>query len=119
MSRHHDPIGTRRIVYGVLSWLALGAAWWAVLRRDHRTWLPELLVPTAALVVVSALTLLWVRHNLGIYQRKGPRRGVPEVQEPWLRDSLGRRLELPVELTGARLVRVVVDGDVKRYEVVS
>lgn len=106
-------------MYGVLSWVALGIAWWAVLRRDPRAWLPELLVPTVALVVVTVLTLLWVRHNLGIYQRKGPRRGVPEVHEPWVSDSLGRRLELPAGVAGARLVRVVLDGDVKRYEVVS
>ena len=119
MSRHCDPLGTRRTVYGVLSWIALGVAWWAVLRRDHRTWLPELIVPTVALVVVTALTLLWVRHNLGIYQRKGARRGIPEVHAPWVSDSLGRRLELLSHAAGARVVRVVLDGDVKRYEVVA
>jgi hypothetical protein len=119
VSRHRDPLGTRRVVYGVLSWIALGIAWWAVLHRDHRTWLPQLVVPTASLVVVTVLTLLWVRHNLGIYQRKGPRQGVPEVDDPWVSDSLGRRLDLPADVAGARHVRVVLDGDVKRYEVLA
>jgi hypothetical protein len=117
VSKHTDPIGTRRIFVGLLSWLALGAAWWGVLRRDSRTWLPELLVPVVALVVVTALTLLWVRHNLGIYQRKGPRTGLPHSDAPWLTDSLGRHLDLPVAALSARHVRLVLDGDTKRYEV--
>ena len=117
MSRHSDPIGTRRIVVGVLSWLALGTAWWAVLSRDSRTWLPQLLVPAVALVAVTALTLLWVRHNLGIYQRKGPRSGLPSTPATWTADSLGRRLDLPAAALSARRVHVVLDGDVKRYEV--
>ena len=119
MTKHADPLGTRRVLVGLVSWVVLGLAWWGVLRRDARTWLPELLVPSAALVIVTVLTLLWVRHNRGIYQRKGPRKGVPEVDAPWTADSLGRRLELPPSALDARVVRVVVDGDVKRYEVVS
>jgi hypothetical protein len=117
VSRHSDPLGTRRVVVGVASWIALGLAWYAVLHRDARTWLPQLLIPTVSLVVVTALTLLWVRHNLGIYQRKGPRRGIPAVDQPWTADSLGRRLELPAAVEAAPVVRLVLDGDVKRYEV--
>jgi hypothetical protein len=117
VSKHTDPIGTRRLLVGALSWIALAAAWWAVLQRDSRTWVPELLVPAVALVVVTALTLLWVRHNLGIFQRKGPRTGLPETHAPWERDSLGRHLDLPVAALSARQVTLVLDGDVKRYEV--
>ena len=119
VSKHSDPLRARRVALGALSWVVLGAAWYGVLHRDSRTWLPQLLVPAASLVVVTVLTLAWVRHNLGIYERKGPRRGVPQADAPWTEDSLGRRLELPDEVLGARLVRVDVDGGVKRYRVAS
>lgn len=117
MSKHADPIGTRRLVVGVLSWLVLVLAWWLVLERDPRTWVYELSVPVVSAVVVTVVTLYWVRHNLGIYQRKGPRRGVPAVDDPWTRDSLGRRLELAPDLDRARVVRLELHGHVKRYEV--
>lgn len=118
MTKHIDPLGTRRLVYGVVAWVVLGLAWWDVLRRDARTWLPELLVPAVSLVVVFVVTLVWVRHNRGIYRRKGPRQGLPGVDEPWVVDSLGRRLELAPDASDAAVVRVVLEGDVKRYEVV-
>jgi hypothetical protein len=115
--KHSDPLRVRRVVYGLLAWVLLGVAWWAVLQRDPRTWLAQLLVPAVAAVVVTAVTLFWVRHNLGIYQRKGPRRGVPAVDEPWTHDSLGRPLAFSPRLAEAPVVRLdLVDG-VKRYEV--
>jgi len=118
VAKHADLMGTRRVVYGVIAWLTLAAAWWGVLRRDTHTWIPQLLVPVVAFVVVTVLTLAWVRHNLGIYQRKGPRRGLPDAEAPWTHDSLGRQLELEPGLRDARVVRVDLDGDVKRYGVV-
>jgi len=111
-----DPLGARRVVVGVVSWFVLGVAWWVVLERDPRTWWYELAVPAVSLLVVTVLTLAWVRHNLGIYERKGPRRGVPGVEAPWTHDSLGRRLDLTAGLDEARVVRASVDGEVKRYE---
>lgn len=119
MSRHADPIGTRRVLWGVCAWFLLALAWWDVLRRDSRTWLPELLVPAITLVVVTVVTLYWVRHNLGIYQRKGPRKGLPDADAPWVADSLGRRLEFAPGVADARVIRVGIEGDVKRYEVGS
>ena len=117
VSKHADPLGVRRVLWGVGAWLLLALAWWVVLRRDARTWLPELLVPAVAVVVVTVVTLYWVRHNLGIYQRKGPRKGLPAGDAPWVQDSLGRRLEFASGVSNARVVRVDLDGDVKRYEV--
>lgn len=118
MSKHLDPLAGRRVVVGVLSWVLLLLAWVLVLQRDPRTWLYQLAVPVVTLVVVTVVTFAWVRHNLGIYVRKGPRRGLPAVDRPWTSDSLGRRLELPTDLAEARVVRLTVRGDVKAYEVV-
>jgi hypothetical protein len=117
VSKHTDPMATRRLVVGVLSWAVFAVAWWLVLRRDPSSWLPDLAVPVVSLVVVTVLTLAWVRHNLGIYRRKGPRRGLPAVDAPWTHDSIGRPLVLPQEALTARFVTVdVVDG-LKAYEV--
>jgi hypothetical protein len=119
VTKHSDPLGARRVVFGVLAWVALALAWWVVLQRDPRTWLVQLAVPVVSLVVVTVLTLAWVRHNLGIYQRKGPRRGLPAVDAPWTEDSLGRRLVLADGLAAARVVRLDLRDDVKHYEVES
>jgi len=119
VTKHADPISHRRLVVGVVSWVVLGLAWWRVLDRDPREWVYELSVPVVSLVAVTVLTLWWVRHNLGIYQRKGPRRGVPAVDAHWSHDSLGRALVLDEGVTTGRVVRVVLEGDVKRYEVRS
>jgi len=117
VSRHADPISTRRLVVGVASWALLLLAWWLVLERDPRSWAAELAVPVVAVVVVTVVTLWWVRHNLGIYQRKGPRRGLPDVSAPWTQDSLGRPLVLADGVAQAPVVRLRLDGDLKRYEV--
>jgi hypothetical protein len=117
MGKHADPLGTRRVVLGVLAWLLLGLAWWLVLRRDPSSWVGDLLVPLVAALVVAPLTAAWVRHNRRIYQRKGPRRGLPAVASPWATDSLGVPLELPEPALQAGLVRLSLAGGVKRYEV--
>lgn len=117
VSKHADPLGTCRVAYGAIAWVVLVVAWWQVLSRGPQTWVSQLVVPVLAVVVVTAMTLGWVRHNLGIYQRKGPRHGLPEADAPWTTDSLGRRLEFTPGLEDARFVRLDLHGDVKRYEV--
>lgn len=115
--RKIDPLQRRRVLTGLLAWIAFGLSWWLVLRRDPRTWQEQLLVPASSLFLVTAVTLLWVRHNLAIFRRKGPRRGLPVVDAPWTHDSLGRPLALPAQARLARVVEVHVEHSVKRYEV--
>jgi hypothetical protein len=116
MARHADPLRVRRPAYGALAWLAFAVTWWFVLRRDPRAWLPDLAVPVVTVVVVTVLTLAWVKHNLRIYRRKGPRRGRPDPGGPWRTDSLGRRLQFARSSKTASVVTVSVRGGVKRYE---
>ncbi len=79
------------------------------------------LLQIAVLVgVVLAITTWWVRHNVGIYRRKGPRLGRLDIPPVVDEDRLGRRVTwtMPGGALGAHAQRhlvVELDGDVKTY----
>jgi hypothetical protein len=111
------------IVVALLFWLAL-AGMWVRLVAEHKATIPAFrntLFELAALAgVLLAITTWWIRHNVGIYRRKGPRRGRMDVPPDTTRDRLGRRVRwaLPGGPQAARvepLLVVEVDGDVKIY----
>lgn len=89
--------------------------WWSCV-------LPTTLLSDAALAILSilgvslctvALTMGWVRYNLGIYRRKGPRRKNPDVLEVFAMDALGRELVHAgwEAQRASRLITVSVDGE--------
>ena len=97
---------------------ALFFIWWGQVLQV--TSLPEAALAVLVLLSVSLLTAVatagWVRYNLGIYRRKGPRRTVPDVAEDVGTDALGRKLVHPGagELRSARVVTVSLsDGNGK------
>jgi hypothetical protein len=111
------------IVVALVFWLAL-VGMWARLVAEHKVTIPALrdtLVEIAALAgVLLAITTWWIRHNVGIYRRKGPRRGHADVPPDTTRDRLDRSLRwaIPGGPQAARaqpLLVVEVDGDVKTY----
>ena len=111
------------IVIGLAFW-ALFAALWAKLFADHKAGLVafrDTAIQLAAFVgVVVAVTTWWIRHNVGIYRRKGPRRGRPSRPPRTDEDRLGRavRWDLPGGAIAARdhdHLIVELDGDVKTY----
>jgi hypothetical protein len=64
-------------------------------------------------LLAALLTVGWVRYNLGIYRRKGPRRSVTEVRETFDADALGRKIAHPGldALRSARQVTVSVTAE--------
>lgn len=103
-----------------LAW-TLFIAWWdevipQITRRDATLafWLIGLTV-----AVTAVLTTAWVRYNIGIFRRKGPRRTVPNVPERYDADTLGRRVEGPgfPAVRSAPVVVVSVRDGVKVFEV--
>jgi len=97
---------------------ALFFTWWGQVLRT--TSLPEGAWAVLLILSVSLLTALatvgWVRYNVGIYRRKGPRRTVTDVAEDVGTDALGRKLVHPgaEALRGARVVAVsLADGNGK------
>lgn len=67
----------------------------------------------------SVLTLLWIRHNVAIFRRKGPRKALPSVSEERTDDHLGRKLDHPGtdRLKSASVVFVSRKGDRKHFEI--
>ena len=104
----------------VLGWAALGWAWWRVAERGQLPTAGMVLTPVLLALATYAVTSWWVRHNLAIYRRKGPRRSVPGAAWPYLTDRRGRMLRMDrAEVRAAREVVVEIgpDGD-KHYRAV-
>ena len=89
--------------------------WWSLV-------LPVTLLSDAAWAILAILvvslctvviTLGWVRYNLGIYRRKGPRRKNPDAPEVFAKDALGRELVHAgwEAQRSSRLISVSVDGE--------
>ncbi len=104
----------------IFGWI-LFFAWWArvlsnAVGKDIATALLFIALTLASTVVV---TLVWVRYNIGIFRRKGPRRNVTKVDERYETDVLGRRIvgAETAALKRARTVEVSVVDGAKRFDV--
>jgi hypothetical protein len=104
----------------ILTWI-LFVYWWNQV-------IPQITVEDASMaflvifltfLICSVLTLLWVRYNVGIFRRKGPRKNLPSVSEEREADYLGRRLDHPGYdyLKGAPHVVVSREEDRKNFKV--
>ena len=89
--------------------------WWSLVLPA--TLLSDAVWAILAILVVSlctvVLTLGWVRYNLGIYRRKGPRRKNLDVPEVFAMDALGRDLVHGgwEALRASRRITVAIDGE--------
>jgi hypothetical protein len=111
------------IVVGALSWLLLAGLWALLILKGKATpaAFRDTLFQLAVLMgAVLAITMWWIRHNVGIHNRKGPRRGRADVLPAVDQDRLGRRVRWAMP-GGARTARaqehliVELDDDVKVY----
>ena len=112
--------GILHALLAVLTWI-LFISWWNQV-------IPQVTVEDASMaflvifltfLICSVLTLLWVRHNVGIFRRKGPRKNLPSVSEEREADYLGRKLDHPGYdfLKDAPLVIVSREEDRKHFNV--
>jgi len=112
--------GILHALLAVLTWI-LFISWWNQV-------IPQVTVEDASMaflvifltfLICSVLTLLWVRHNVGIFRRKGPRKNLPPVSEERETDYLGRKLDHPGYdfLKDAPLVIVSREEDRKHFNV--
>jgi hypothetical protein len=113
--------GTFHALIVIFGW-GLFVYWWnqVLPQVDSRDPVIALVFIGATVLATVLGTLLWVRYNIGIFRRKGPRKSLTHVTEDHDTDCLGRRIERPPgpgSLQTARLVVVSVEGEAKKYEV--
>ncbi len=112
--------GTFHGLIAISGW-ALFVYWWirVLPQIDEKNALNAFTFIGATVLATVLLTLLWVRYNIGIFRRKGPRKNSALVKENRDKDFLGRRIEGAGQgpLKTARLVDISVEGEVKKYEV--
>ncbi len=84
--------GLVQLVLVVIGWCLFLWAWISVMRFTALETVVATIVLLAALaVVIEAINLLWIWHNVNIFKKKGPRKSVPQVRYESQRDFLGRR----------------------------
>ncbi|MGA8754478.1 hypothetical protein [Candidatus Deferrimicrobium sp.] len=96
------------------TWVLFFYWWYCVLplmRLSDAAWAGFTILAVSLGTVV--VTLGWVRYNLGIFRRKGPRLTNPDILERFTIDTLGRELVHSgwEELRASRLITVTVDGE--------
>jgi glucan phosphoethanolaminetransferase (alkaline phosphatase superfamily) len=96
----------------LLLWLLFVALWYRVFGittlqdvKDAATYLGGITV------VYTILVTVWILHNLAIYRRKGPRRGVPFLNFASIHDRLGSYIVAPTDIKEKQAITVTVaDG---------
>lgn len=110
------------LVLLIVGWSAYAAAWIRIgtdeAARVGGVALFWLLA--GALLLSPAITLYWVIHNLGIFQRKGPRTAVRTLEHRYERDWLGREIRADwAQVSRAAVVAIEVGEGIKHYRSVE
>lgn len=76
-----------------LGWAVFLWAWVTVMHYTAvQTMIGTVILLVAGMAAVEVVDLMWIKHNLNIYKKKGPRKSVPKVGQQYRRDFLGRAL---------------------------
>jgi len=99
----------------VLGWVLFFVLWRFVAQRPWDSRDLTMLIATAA-TVVPLITLLWIRHNVSIHRRLGPRRSTRAVEESYTHDFNRREVRADwAMLRHASEVVIDIDGKNKIY----
>lgn len=106
-----------QLVLVVVGWILFLWAWVSVMRFTAPETVAVTTILLAAFAVgIEVINLLWIRHNVNIYKRKGPRKSVPRVRYEFRRDFLGRRQAADWQsLQGEALIVVSFDDEQKTF----
>ncbi len=111
--------GTFHALIAIFGW-GLFVHWWnrVLPQIDPEDGVIALVFISGTVLITVITTFMWVRYNIGIFRRKGPRKTLTHASENHGKDFLGRKIESPGagSLKTARFLIVSVEGDVKKYE---
>jgi hypothetical protein len=106
----------------LLHLVALGVGWglffwgWHDVLGQHWDTTALIWLIVGSLVLLPAMTIAWVLHNVGIHRRKGPRTGLRKVDEAYRHDWNGREICADFgALARANVVVIDVEGERKVY----
>ena len=100
----------------IIGWLLFFGSWWRVLETQRLSYPVLIWLLLGALVVIPLVTLIWLRHNVHIYERKGPRLQVRIADERYEHDWQGLQVSADwVGLRAAHSIGVGLESDRKSY----
>ena len=120
---HSPPLTLRQkvghVLFVILGWV-LFIWFWHIAAGEPWDSAPLMFLIIGSIIVSPLVTLFWIFHNMGIYKRKGPRKGMANVQPFYDVDWSGREVTADwAALTSARVVVIEVDEFGKNYRVAS
>ena len=108
---------------GIFFWILL-VGLWVALAAEGKAGSANVTYSVQYVAIIAgavlAVTIWWIRHNMRIYAKKGPR-GMRAIEPPRIdEDRLGRPLRWQLEgghaeAVGASHVIVALDGEAKVY----
>lgn len=106
----------QHVVLVGIGWCIFCGFWWVILFRQTYDVGNLALLVAGTVIVAPLMTLYWVMHNRGIYERKGPRQKSHSVPEHYGHDWAGRPVIADfAHLQQSRLIFIQSTADEKRY----
>ena len=79
-----------QVLLAVVGWVIFGWLWWTALQAGPSySQLRATIIVGVIDVGIILVTMVWVRWNIRIHRKKGPRRAVPVVDFAYDHDSAG------------------------------
>lgn len=102
-----------QILFAIVGWLIFAWLWWTAVSTGPTTsQLRSTLTVGAVDLAIILVTLLWVRWNVAVYQRKGARKAIPAVTYAYDHDSTGTPVVIPAAVhNGSRSILIDVEGE--------
>ncbi len=107
------------VIIGIAGWTAFGYFWFTVIRRGVGSKVPVSIVAMAVfMILLVALTSIWVKHNIRISKRNRRRSAVAISKQPYTLDKVGAEVEIEdIEaLKNSALIEITVTESKKVFK---